>query len=162
VGRISRAHGVKGEVVVHALSQVQSRFDPGSRLLVGEGKEQELTVTEARPHGGRLLVRFEGIHDREAADALRGEFLFVPATSAPNLDEGEYWTHELVGCDVVTEEGRALGRIREIIHTQANDVWVTDGGEEEILIPALKDVVADVDIPGRRVVVRAVSGLTAP
>ena len=109
-----------------------------------------------------MLVRFKEVPHRDAAEALRGALLFIPASSVPSLNDGEYWTHEVVGCDVFTEEGRSLGRIREIIHTQANDVWVTAAADGETLIPALKDVVESVDLAARRVVVREVSGLTAP
>lgn len=164
VGRIARAHGVKGEVAVQPLSQVGSRFDPGSRLYAAESEDRPLVVLSSRPHHARLLVLFEGIDDRVAADALRGTYLFVPASSAPPLAEGEYWPHQLVGCQVVTEQGRSLGRIKEVIRTTANDVWATDGGtgEDEVLIPALKEVVLKVDVEGRTIVVRDVPGLTAP
>ncbi len=162
VGRITRAHGIKGEVVVQPLSEVEARFAAGSRLFLREGDRDPVTVAEARSHRGRLLVTFEGVRDRDMAEAMAGSFLFVPSSSAPSLPEGEYWTHELIGCDVLTDEGRTLGAIREVIHTPANDVWVTQGEEGEMLIPALKDVVKDVDLPARRVVVREVSGLTAP
>ena len=162
MGRITRAHGVKGEVVVQPLSEVASRFDSGSRLFLQEDEPDPLTVAGARAHRGRLLVTFEGVGDREKAERLAGSFLFVPSESAPQLPEGEFWTHQLVGCDVVTDRGRALGAIREIIHTSANDVWVTQSNEGETLIPALKDIVKHVDLSVRRVIVREVSGLTAP
>jgi 16S rRNA processing protein RimM len=162
VGRINRPHGVKGEVVIQPLSEVETRFAAGSQLFLREDERDPLTVAEARPHRGRLLVTFEGVRDRNSAEAMAGAFLFVPSSSAPPLPEGEYWAHELVGCDVLTDEGRALGPIREIIHTPANDVWVTQGEEGETLIPALKDVVKDVDLPARRVIVRELSGLTGP
>ena len=144
------------------LSDVEGRFDPGSQLFVHESHEDTVTILEARPYRGRLLVTFEGVRDRDQAESLAGSFLFVPASSAPTLPQGEYWTHELVGCDVLTDQGRPLGSIREIIHTTANDVWVARTDQGETLIPALKDVVKQVDVPGRRVIVREVAGLTAP
>ena len=162
VGRVTRAHGVKGEVAVLPLSQVVSRFEPGSRVQVGEEDERVLVVAGARPHRGRLLVTFEGVDDREEAQSLQGAYLFVPVAEAPPLPEGEYWTHDLVGSEVVTDLGRSLGSLVEVITTPANDVWVVRGEEGEVLVPALKDVVAEVDLSARRVVVREVSGLTAP
>jgi 16S rRNA processing protein RimM len=162
VGRITRAHGVKGEVSVLVLSQVPERFEPGSRLFLDESDARPLTVFAVRPHRQRLLVQFEGVGDRNRAEALQGSYLFVPAASAPTLPEGEFWTHDLIGCEVVTEGGRSLGRIREVIHTPANDVWAAQGDGGEVLVPALKDVVEAVDLQGRRVVVRDVPGLTAP
>jgi len=161
VGRVTRAHGLKGEVAVLPLSQVESRFEPGSILFVDEGG-RSVTVSAARPNRGRLLVSFEEIRDRDQAEAVRGLYLFVPSASAPPLPEGEYWPHELLGADVVTTEGRSIGTIGEIIHSPANDVWVARSSAGEVLIPALKDVVECVDVSGRRIVVREVPGLTAP
>jgi 16S rRNA processing protein RimM len=162
VGRVARAHGVKGELAVLPLTQVPERFDPGSRLYVGEGEGTAFTVSSSRPHHKMLLVVFDEVKDRTQAEGLRGELLFVPASSMPPLPAGEFWPHELIGCEVVTDAGRALGSIREIVHTQANDVWVSEHEGEELLIPALKDVVREVDVSGRRVVVREIPGLTAP
>jgi 16S rRNA processing protein RimM len=159
VGRITRAHGVKGEVAVLPLTQVDERFAPGSRLTV-EGGDDALTVVASRPHRGRLLVTFEGVKDRDRAETLRGAYLVVPVSEVPPLPEGEYWPHELVGCEVRTETGTPLGTIREVLHTEANDVWVARTEDGETLIPALKDVVASVDVAGGMVVVREIPGLT--
>jgi 16S rRNA processing protein RimM len=153
---------VHGEVAMLPLSIVESRFQPGSRLFLGESDDRSLTVRSARPHRGRLLVMFEEVGDRGGAEGLQGEYLFVPAEAAPELPEGEYWPHQLVGCSVVTDRGRALGEIREVIHTAANDVWMAGAGSSEVLIPALRDVVESVDVVGRRIVVREIEGLTSP
>jgi 16S rRNA processing protein RimM len=162
VGRITRAHGVKGEVAVLPLSQVAARFEPGSRVLAGEDGRRELVVADARPHRSRLLITFEGVADRDQAEALQGTYLFVPASDSPPLPPGEYWTHDLIGCEVITENGRTLGAVREVIHTSANDVWVVQDQDEETMVPALKDVVSEVDLGTRRIVVREIPGLTAP
>ena len=161
VGRVTRAHGLKGEVAVLPLSQVDTRFEPGSKLFLDEG-EASVTVATSRPHKGRLLVTFREIRDRDQAERLGGRYLLIPASSSPSLPEGEYWPHEVVGARVETAEGRLIGTIREIIHTPANDVWVARDDAGEVLIPALKDVVESVDVPGRRVIVREVPGLTVP
>ena len=100
--------------------------------------------------------------DRDRAEALRGRYLFVPTGWAPPPPPGAYWAHEVVGCEVVTSGGRSLGWIREVIRGPANDVWVADGGEGEVLIPALRDLVTRVDLSARRVEVRELPGLTAP
>jgi 16S rRNA processing protein RimM len=162
VGRIGRAHGVKGEVSVLPLSEVASRFEPGSRLFLSEGEDRPVTVRAARRHHSRVLVAFQGVTDRDQAEAMQGAYLFVPASEAPTLPEGAFWTHELVGCLVVSDDGRELGRVREVMHTPANDVWAVDGEGGEVLVPALRDVVASVDVVGRRIVVHEIPGLTAP
>jgi 16S rRNA processing protein RimM len=160
VGRIGRAHGVKGEVTVLPLSEVASRFESGSLLFAGEGGDRPLTVATARRHRARLVVSFAEVGDRTQAEALVGTYLFVSVGSVPPLPEGTWWPHELVGCDVVTEGGRSLGTIREVVHGPANDLWATEGAGGEVLVPALKDVVRRVDLDGRRIVVREVPGLT--
>ena len=163
VGRITRAHGIRGEVSVLPLSDVEDRFAPRSRLFVGESEERPLTVAASRPNRGRLLIRFDEVPDRTGAEALAGAYVFVPATSSPPLPDGEFWPHQLIGAEVLTESGRSLGVLREVVHTNANDVWVArDEGGAESLVPALRDVIVSVDVGARRVVVREVPGLTAP
>jgi 16S rRNA processing protein RimM len=161
VGRITRAHGVKGEVAVMVLTEVRERFEPGGVVYLEDGRA--LTVAESRPHRGRMLVTFEGVRDRDAADALVQRSLVVPESESPPLPEGSYWDHQLIGCKIVTESGRSLGELRDVIHTPANDVWsAIDEDGTETLVPAIADVVASVDVEVRRVVVREVPGLTAP
>ena len=158
VGRISRAHGIHGEVAVLPLTEVASRFEPGSVLRV-DGSDRRLTVESARPHGGRLLVRFSEVSSREEAESLRGAVLLVPAEEAPGLEEDRYWVHQLAGLEVRTERGRLVGRIREVLHNPANDIWVVESDTGDVLVPALRDVVVSVDVTGGRVVVREIPGL---
>ena len=161
VGRITRPHGVTGELNVQVLSEVPERFADDAVVTLEDGRS--LTVASSRPHKDRLLVRFEGVVDRAQAVELQGEFLLVPESTSPSLPEGSWWDHRLVGCEVVTDTGKELGVLREVIHTQANDVWsVVDADGVETLIPVLKDVLVSVDVDARRVVVRDVPGLTTP
>ena len=162
VGRIARAHGVRGEVAVLPLSQIPSRFEPGSRLFLSEALDRPVTVAATRRHRQRLLVSFEEVADRTAAERLAGGYLFVPVDEVPDPPEGEFWDHQLVGSTVLTESGRELGAVTEVVHGPANDWWVAGQGGTETMVPALKDVVASVDLAGRRIVVRDVPGITAP
>jgi 16S rRNA processing protein RimM len=159
VGRITRAHGIQGEVAVLVLSEVEGRFTDGATLWLEDGRS--LTVESSRPHRGRLLVRFREVHDREEAAALQRALLVVPESSSPPLPEGSWWDHEIVGCVVETDTGRVLGAVRDVIHTQANDVWsVVDDEGAEMLVPVLNDVLVSVDVGTRRIVVREIPGLT--
>jgi 16S rRNA processing protein RimM len=161
VGRITGPHGIKGEVSVLVLSEVEDRFAQGAVVFLEDGRR--LTVGSSRPHRGRLLVTFEEVPDRTAAERMARQVLFVPESMSPPLPEGSWWDHQLVGCAVVTDDGRPLGAIGEVIHTAANDVWsAVDEGGRETLIPALRDVVVSVDVTAKRVVVRSVPGLTVP
>jgi 16S rRNA processing protein RimM len=159
VGRVARAHGVQGEVAVLVLSEVEDRFAPGATLWLEDGRA--LTVESSRPHRGRLLVRFREVRDREQAEGLQRALLVVPESSSPSLPEGSWWDHQIEGCAVETDRGRALGTVREVIHTAANDVWsvVSEDGVET-LVPVLNDVLASVDVAAKRIVVREIEGLT--
>ena len=159
VGRVSRAHGVQGEVAVLVLSEVEGRFAPGATLWLEDGRT--LTVESSKPHRGGLLVRFREVRDREQAEGLQRALLVVPESSSPSLPEGSWWDHQIEGCAVETDRGRPLGTVREVIHTAANDVWsVVDGGGGETLVPVLIDVLVSVDVGAKRIVVREIAGLT--
>jgi 16S rRNA processing protein RimM len=160
VGRITRPHGLKGELSVLVLSEVEGRFAEGAVVYLEDGRA--LTVESARRHRSGLLVKFLEVADRTAAEGLARSVLVVPESSSPELPDGSWWDHQLVGCEVVTESGLALGTVREVIHTAANDVWGAVSDDGETLIPALKDVIVAVDTAGKRIVVREVPGLTVP
>jgi 16S rRNA processing protein RimM len=160
VGRITRAHGVGGEVAVLVLSEVPDRFADGAVVYLEDGRA--LTVESSRPHKDRLLVRFEEIDDRAGAEALRGALLVIPESMSPPLPDGSWWDHQLIGCRLVSDAGRTIGELREVIHTAANDVWVAvDEEGVETLVPALKDVLVSVDVGSKRVVLE-VPGITTP
>ena len=158
VGRVTRAHGIHGEVSVLVLSEVEDRFAPGAALHLEDGRT--LIVEEARSHRQRLLVKFREVPDRMEAESLNQQYLFVDEGSVPPPPEDAFWPHQLEGCEVITEDGRSLGIIREVMQGVANDIWVAGSGDDEVLLPALKDVVVSVDIDARRVVVRDIPGLT--
>jgi 16S rRNA processing protein RimM len=159
VGRVTRAHGVHGEVAVLVLSEVAERFAGGATVWTEDGRP--LTVLSTRRHGDRLLVRFREIADRTAAQALQKSLLVVPESSSPELPEGSWWDHQIEGCTVETDGGRSLGTVREVIHTPANDVWAAvDDAGVETLVPVLKDAIVSVDVDAKRIVVNEIPGLT--
>jgi 16S rRNA processing protein RimM len=160
VGLITKAHGLRGEVVVQSRSDNPDRWVPGAIVYLGE---RSLTVESLRAiGGGRMLVRFAGIDDRTQAETLRGE-VAVPESWLPPLSDGEWWPSQIEGCDVVTESGRRLGRVDEVVANPANDLWVARDEEgAETIVPALQDLLLVVDPTAKRIVVRDVPGLTAP
>ncbi|RPJ15679.1 MAG: 16S rRNA processing protein RimM [Actinobacteria bacterium] len=161
VGRITRAHGVQGELAVLVISEVPGRFADGETVWLEDGRT--LTVESSRPHKDRLLVRFREVQTREQAEALQRALLVVPESLSPELPEGSWWDHRIVGCVIETDTGRALGTVHDVIHTAANDVWsAVDDEGTETLIPVLRDVILDVDMDAKRIVVREIPGLTMP
>ncbi|HSL11540.1 MAG TPA: ribosome maturation factor RimM [Actinomycetota bacterium] len=161
VGIATKAHGIRGEVAIQTRSDNPDRWSVGAVVIDEDGTE--FTIATARGGGGRLFVRFDGVEDRNAAETLRGRTFVVPLSWLPPLPEGEYWPHQLQGANVVTESGRDLGRIDDVVANPANDLWVAvDDGGHETFVPAIADVVVQVDLAAHRIVVRDVPGLTGP
>ncbi len=127
VGRIGRAHGLRGEVAVTFSSNRPERTAPGAVLYAGE---RELVIDAARPHQGRMLVHFAGVEDRTAAERLLGVELTVDplAGDADVLDDDELWVHEVVGAEVVDRAGAPVGRVTAVEANPAHDLLVLDGG----------------------------------
>jgi 16S rRNA processing protein RimM len=122
-----------------------------------------LSIERSHEHGSRRLVKFRGVDDRATAEHLRGQVLVVPESWLPELAGREYWPFQLEGSEVVTEGGRSLGTVSEVIPNPANDLWVAvDDDGLETLVPAISDVIVDVDVASKRIVVREVPGITAP
>ncbi|MET1011322.1 MAG: ribosome maturation factor RimM [Actinomycetota bacterium] len=161
VGIVTGVHGLRGEVSVQNRSDNPDRWTPGGTVFREGGAP--LTISASRRHGRRLLVSFGGVSDRSSAEALRGTVLVVPESWLPDLAEGEWWAHQLEGCEVRTVSGRILGAVREVIPNPANDLWVAvDDAGRETLVPALADLLIDVDLATRTIVVDDVPGVTTP
>lgn len=121
VGRIAKAHGLRGEVSVDLLTDRTERLDPGSVLQSARGP---LTVVASRRHQNRWLVTFEGVADRSAAEALAGTVLLAE----PLHDEGTLWVHELIGLRVVERSGAERGTVRAVVENPAHDLLELDSG----------------------------------
>lgn len=158
VGRIGPAHGVRGAVVVQPFTDApDERFAPGAVLLTGAAP---LTVTSSHWHGNRLLVQFDGVEDRDAAQRLRGTDLHVPASSRPALDDpDDFYDTDLIGLSVSMVDGRSLGPVRDVIHSPAADYLVVEVDGQERLVPFVAAVVPTVDVAGGRVVIDPPEGL---
>jgi 16S rRNA processing protein RimM len=162
VGQVVRPHGIRGEVVVEVRTdEPQQRYSVGSVLRTEPTEAGPLTVVDARPHQGRLLVTFEGIADRDVADTLRGVLLCVDSSDVPPSDDpDEFSDHELVGLRAETPAGDDLGEVVRIEHAPASDLLVLrrpDGGSA--LVPFIKAFVPDVDVASRRIVLTPPDGL---
>jgi 16S rRNA processing protein RimM len=117
-------------------------------------------IATARHHGEAVVVRLEGCDTAEAAAALAGRFLAVPRAEALKPAEGRFYPWQLAGCRVVTEDGREVGAVAGIEHAPAQDLWIVrDAGGVDRLIPAVPEIVTDLDLAGRRVVIRPPEGL---
>lgn len=158
IGRILAPHGVRGEIRVEIMTDFPERFAPGSQLLI-EGESGRCTIVSARPHKGALLVLLDGYQDRTQIERLRGRHLLLPRGEAADLPEGEYYADELEGMTVVTTDARVLGRLVEVLWTGANEVYVVQGDYGEILLPAIAEVVQEVDVARQQMIVQLLPGL---
>jgi len=146
MGRISAPFGVKGWVKVQPNTAATPNLLSYKTWWIGrEGDWREIAVTEARVQGRGVVARLDACHDRNAAAALRGNWVAVPREALPGTRSGEYYWADLIGLAVVNESAQALGRISGILQTGANDVLVVTG-ERERLIPFIAAVIRDVDL----------------
>jgi 16S rRNA processing protein RimM len=163
VGLIVAAHGLRGEVRVELHTDFPERFAAGNLVLMGEELAEALIVT-SRPHKNELLVLFEGVSDRAAAESLRGQWLFIHEQDAAELEEGAYWIHDIIGMEVQTGDGRRLGRVSEVLFTGANDVYLIKPAAsinrgQDLLLPAIPEVIQTVDIAARLITVTLLPGM---
>ena len=154
IGRVVKAHGVTGEVVVEVRSDdPETRFAPGAvlRAKVSDHPERDYVVATVRAHGSRLLVRLEGVGDRDAADALRGSWFFIDSEDLPPIDEPDiYYDHQLEGLRVRTTDGRDIGTVVEVLHTPAGELLAVNRGQAgELLVPFVSAIVTSVSLEDR-------------
>ncbi|MBI3689082.1 MAG: ribosome maturation factor RimM [Actinobacteria bacterium] len=162
VGRIGKPHGVRGEVSVEVRTDdPEARFAAGSVLVTDPAERGPLTVGRMHWHSGRLLLTFDGVGGREAAERLRGTLLVVDTTDLAELtDPDEFYDHQLVGLRAELPDGQVLGVVSEVIHAPSGDLLaVARSAGGEALVPFLTAMVPEVDLPGGRLVVAPPEGL---
>jgi 16S rRNA processing protein RimM len=166
VGRVIRPHGLRGELIVEILSDAPERFVPGAELAAGDPESsqplRQLQVAAARLHQGRMLLAFEGVGDRDAADPLRGSLLSIPAAAARELAPDEFWRHQLIGLEVFDQQGEHRGVVSDVLPGAAHDLLeVHRPHEGTALVPAVAALV-EVQLDAGRLVVQAMPGLLDP
>jgi 16S rRNA processing protein RimM len=163
VGRIGRAHGIKGDVAVEVRTdEPERRFAPGSTLVAGD---RTVVVAAARNHSGRLLLRLEGVADRTAAEALHGRLLEVDVDPADVPEEDDaFYDHQLVDLRVRTHDGADVGVVTEVLHLPEQDLLSVDldDGARGVLVPFVVALVPEVDLEAGHVTLADVPGLLDP
>ena len=171
VGRLGRPHGVRGDVTVDVRTDVpERRFAPGARLRTDRPGGAGLVVSAARWHAGTLLVHFEGVDDRTAAETLRGLTVAIDAADAGDPDDAEsdadgaagemYWDRDLVGLRASTVGGEAVGVVADVVHTPAGELLAIERPDgREVLVPFVRDIVPVVEPAQGRLVIDPPDGL---
>jgi len=163
IGVITKPQGIRGELRVFPTTDDPTRFS----LLVGKeiilrmsNTERSYKLLHARPHKGFVLVTLEGVNDRNMAETLARATIHITNEMALPLEEGEYFVRDLIGLKVETESGEHIGAVANVFNTNANDVYVIDTPEgDSFMIPAIKNVILDVDIKAGRMLVHMMDGL---
>jgi 16S rRNA processing protein RimM len=163
VGRVAKAHGITGELAVDVRTDSpEMRFAIGAKMQakLRDGTSRSLTVTAARPHAGRLLVRFEEVVTRDVAETLRGTLLLGSTDDLPPTgDPDEFYDHELEGLTAELVDGTKIGTVKEIVHGPGGELLVVIRDSGEALIPFVREIVPTVDVRGGRVVIDPPEGL---
>lgn len=160
IGKIVNTHGIKGAVRVVPLTDFPERFSGMERVRVATpAGQRELDIEHVSPHKKYVIVKFREVTDFTAAQALKGCLLQVTRDELAALPEGSYYIFDIVGLLVQTSSGDLLGKVTEVLQTGANDVYVVETGAKPLLLPATKEVVKEIDLDARRMVVELPEGL---
>jgi 16S rRNA processing protein RimM len=159
VGKLGKPHGIQGEIVMDILTDFPERLEPGVVVWVGF-QYNELRITKKRNHSRGMLLSFEGYQKREEVAELRNQLVYVRTADLPQLEEGEYYQHQMLGMQVIDEAGDILGTIVSIHETGANDVYIVkEKSGEELLIPAIESVILNIDLEHHQLHIRLLPGL---
>ncbi len=158
VGKVVGAHGIDGDIKILPYGECEKKT--WERVyLKRENSQEAYKVQTLKPHQRVLLVHLVGCDTRDNALTLVGSDVFINRLHLPKLPKGEYYYHDLVGMEVFTEDNILLGIIKDIFSTGSNDVYVVKNNLKEVLIPAIKDVVVDIDLNKKKMVIRLLEGL---
>ena len=161
VGKIARTHGIRGALKIYPYGESLAAQAAGEKFFLRpkDGDSFTVTLIDFRVQGKMLVCRFEELTDINGAQPLVGKEIFLPEDRIPPASEGEFYHYQLIGLDIETRDGQSLGILRRIIETGSNDVYVAELEGREILIPAIEDVICEIDLEGKRMVVELPEGL---
>ncbi len=161
VGVITSTHGIRGGVKVFPTTDDASRFKKLKNVILDNGKEhRELEITSVKFFKNQVILKFKGIDDINDVEKYKKAPLFVTRENAVPLGENEYFVADLIGLNVTSDEGEELGVVDDVLQTGANDVYIIKKkGTEDLLLPAIKDCILDVDIEAGTMKVHVLAGL---
>lgn len=163
IGKVVNTHGVRGEIRVIQVTDFVDRFQKGNTVywLSQDGKDvKELKIDAYRTHKNFHLLHFQGYDSINDVEFFKGGTLAIKKEQQTPLDEGEYYFHEIIGCDVETTEGNHIGKVKEILSPGANDVWVIKRPKQkDALIPYIEQIVKNIDVEQKQITIEPMEGL---
>ncbi|SCP95448.1 16S rRNA processing protein RimM [Anaerobium acetethylicum] len=161
VGIISSTHGIRGEVKVYPTTDDVNRFKKLKKVILDTGKEKmELEIEGVKFFKQFAILKFKGIDNINDIEKYKGKSLLVTRTDAVKLEKDEYFVADIIGIAVFTDDGQEFGVLADVLETGANDVYVIETKDKkEVLVPAIKECVLEVDVAGRRMKIHLMEGL---
>jgi len=161
IGAVTAAHGIHGAVRVRSHSDIPGRFNRLTSVHVGHaGKElRVLHIGHAEETPDRVILHFEDCDNRSTAESLVGVEIYIPVEEMESPPPGRYFIHDIIGCEVLNTSGERKGSVRDVLLLPANDVYVVDTGQSEVLLPAVPAFIHSVDVDAKRIVIEDVPGL---
>ncbi|MDA8233231.1 MAG: ribosome maturation factor RimM [Clostridia bacterium] len=161
IGKIVSTQGHRGEVRVLPYTDFPERFQTMKEITVSlNGRIQIMHPEKVWQHKKFIIIKFEEVHDMNQAELLRDALILISPEQLNQLPEGTYYIFQIVGLEVYTEEGRLLGKIKEVLSTGSNDVYIIEReNQRDLLIPAIKQVIKKVDVENKKMVVELMEGL---
>ena len=161
IGQIVNTFGIKGMVKVKPFTDNIERFDELEKVYIENKKgKKEYEIEEVKYHKNMVLIKFKGIENPEDANLLRESYLLVDRANEKPLEEGTYYIVDMIGLDVYTDENEFLGKLEDIFNTGSNDIYVVKNElGKQILLPAIDDVLKEIDMDNKKVVVHLIPGL---
>jgi 16S rRNA processing protein RimM len=156
IGEVLSPFGFEGELKVRVLTDFPQRFQPGALLFIDNAP---YTIEHSHPQKAGFVLKLTGVNTFQEADALRLKLVEIPESKKMTLPPGKYYYADIIGLEVWTTQGELIGTVSEIINTGCNDIYVVKNHCEEILVPAIKDVVQVVDLKNKRLIIEAIEGL---
>lgn len=161
IGQIVNTFGIKGMVKIKPFTDDIKRFDKLEKVYIKNNKgKKEYEIQEIKYHKNMVLIKFEGIDNPEDAENLRESYVLIDREKEQPLEEGTYYIVDLIGLEVYTDEGNLLGNLEDIFNTGSNDIYVVkDELGKQILLPAISDVIKQIDIDNKKIIVHLIQGL---
>jgi 16S rRNA processing protein RimM len=162
IGKVVKPHGTRGEVKVYTFSESPDNLKLYKSLVLqkpGAGGTEIYSLVKSRSQGKQAIVQLQGVNSRDEAEALQGSQVWLDRSEFPDLEPGEYYWHQFVGLQAVTDTGIPLGRISGLFATKAHDVMVIAGAKREYMIPVKDEIIKQVDTKAGKVIIAPPAGL---
>ncbi len=161
VGKIVKPQGIKGEVKAEIITSFPEHFFELDELFIDvNGKLQAYSVESVRISDRFVFIKFSDVHTRNDAERLRNKSLLIPENELLALGEDEFYIHNLIGMEAVDEDGLLLGQISDVVQNESGDIYILKNSDNnEILIPAVKDFIREINQDEKRIVIRVIDGL---